>query len=78
MKYLVLRQFKSYGVTYRKGDIVDEKNIKTPHLKVSEGKIVEAVSSFEVPVGAISVASTESSNEANIEEPSKPILRFHR
>jgi hypothetical protein len=49
MKYLVLRPFRSYGIPYNKGDIVDEKDIRSPYLRRSEGKIVPAVSSANVP-----------------------------
>lgn len=49
MKYLVLRPFRSFGVTLCKGDIVDEEQIRSPYLRRSEGKIVPAVSSAKVP-----------------------------
>ena len=33
-----------------KGTIVDESQIRSPRLRQSEGKIIPAVSSFEVPI----------------------------
>ena len=49
MKYLVLRRFRSYGIQFEKGQIVDAEQIRSPHLRQSEGKIIPAVSSFTVP-----------------------------
>lgn len=48
-KYLVLRPFNSYGRYFRKGDVVDAAEIRTPSLRMSEGKIIPAVSSAKVP-----------------------------
>lgn len=45
MKYLILRSFRSYGVTLHKGEVVDEAQIRSPRLRRSEGKIIPAVSS---------------------------------
>ena len=50
MQYLVLRQFISFGKMLKKGTVVDEKQIRSPRLRRSEGKIIPAVSSFNVPV----------------------------
>lgn len=60
MKYLVLRAFKSYGVYYHKGDIVDAAKIKSPRLRQAEGKIIVA---NEVPTKS-AVPSSPSSEEA--------------
>lgn len=49
MKYLVLHQFRSFGKTLHKGDVVDESEIRTPTLRRAEGKIIPAVSSSKVP-----------------------------
>lgn len=49
MKYLVLRRFRSYGKQFEKGMVVDESEIRSPLLRMSEGKIVPAVSSSTVP-----------------------------
>lgn len=49
MKYLVLRRFWSYGKLLLKGTIHDESEIRHVRLKLSEGVIVPAVSSSEVP-----------------------------
>lgn len=49
MKYLVLKPFRSYGIGYKKGEILDEKLIRSPYLRRSEGKIIPAVSSANVP-----------------------------
>lgn len=45
MEYLVLRPFRSFGVHFAKGSIVDASQVRTPRLKMSEGKIIPAVSS---------------------------------
>ena len=49
MQYLVLRQFRTFGKTLRKGDVVDESEIRSPLLRMSEGKIIPAVSSSPYP-----------------------------
>lgn len=49
MKYLVLRRFWSYGKLLLKGTVHDESEIRHPRLKLSEGVIIPAVSSSEVP-----------------------------
>ena len=64
MKYLVLHQFRSFGKTLRKGQVVDESEIRTPSLRMSEGKITPAVSSSTVPeeeVTEVSVAPPQAS-----------------
>jgi len=61
MQYLVLRPFTSYGVFYKKGDIVDESMIRSPYLRKSEGKIVPAVSSARVPEEVGPTAETSDS-----------------
>lgn len=50
MQYLILQRFRSYGKTLEKGTIVDAEMIRSPRLRQSEGKIIAAVSSSEVPV----------------------------
>lgn len=49
MKYLVLTRFRSYGKQFEKGMVVDESEIRSPMLRMSEGKIIPAVSSSTVP-----------------------------
>lgn len=49
MKYLVLHRFRSYGKTFSKGDVVDESEIRSPYLRMTEGKITPAVFSQTVP-----------------------------
>lgn len=49
MKYLVLTRFRTYGKQLEKGMVVDESEIRSPLLRMSEGKIVPAVSSSTVP-----------------------------
>lgn len=49
MKYLVLRRFFTMGKLLIKGMVVDESEIRSPRLKMIEGKIVPAVSSSTVP-----------------------------
>ena len=50
MKYLVLQRFRTFGKELTKGQVVYESEIRSPLLRRSEGKIVPAVSSSEVPV----------------------------
>lgn len=50
MQYLILRSFRSYDKYLEKGTVVDEKEIRSPRLRRSEGKIIPAVPSFNVPV----------------------------
>jgi len=49
MKYLVLHSFRCYGVMLRKGEVVDESAIRSPRLRLSEGKIIPAVEEPLVP-----------------------------
>lgn len=49
MKYLVLHSFRSFGVRHVKGEVVDEAEVRSPRLRISEGKIVPAVSSSAEP-----------------------------
>jgi len=55
-QYLVLRAFRSFGKFLHKGTVVDESAIRSPRLRMAEGKITVAVSSLEVPVEAESEA----------------------
>jgi hypothetical protein len=48
-QYLVLRAFRSFGKFLHKGTIVEESAIRSPRLRMAEGKITIAVSSLEVP-----------------------------
>jgi hypothetical protein len=45
MRYLILRQFISYGKLLKKGTIVDASEVRSPVLRLAEGKIA-AVPSF--------------------------------
>lgn len=49
MEYLVLRRFRSFGKLLVKGMVVDESEIRSPRLRMAEGKITPAVSSSTVP-----------------------------
>lgn len=49
MKYLVLRGFRSFGKWHEKGDYVDETEIRSPRLRITEGKIIQAVPSSNIP-----------------------------
>lgn len=57
MKYLVLHQFRTFGKTLHKGQVVDESEIRSPSLRMSEGKITPAVSSSTVPAEEVTEAS---------------------
>ena len=76
MKYLVLHQFRTFGKTLHKGQIVDESEIRSPSLRVSEGKITPAVSSSTVPaeeVTEISVAPPQVAEDVDTgEQPVQP------
>lgn len=68
MKYLVLHQFRTFGKTLHKGQIVDESEIRSPSLRMSEGKITPAVSSSTVPeeeVTEVSVATPQASEDVD-------------
>ena len=54
MEYLILQRFRSFGKTLEKGSVVVDSEIRSPRLQQSEGKIIPAVSSFEVPVESVS------------------------
>lgn len=83
MKYLVLHQFRSFGKTLHKGQIVDESEIRSPSLRRSEGKITPAVSSSTVPeeeVTEVSVAPPQASEDVDTgkqpeqtEQPVQPV-----
>ena len=77
MKYLVLHQFRSFGKTLHKGQIVDESEIRSPSLRRSEGKITPAVSSSTVPeeeVTAVSVAPPQASEDVDTgRQPEQPV-----
>lgn len=76
MKYLVLHQFRSFGKTLHKGQIVDESEIRSPSLRRSEGKITPAVSSSTVPeeeVTEVSVAPPQASEDVDTgKQPEQP------
>ena len=81
MKYLVLRSFRSFGVTLHKGEVVDEAAIRSPRLRRSEGKIIPAVSSLTAPEEAVVAAqlpqvavTNEGANK--LTPPEKPKLSF--
>ena len=81
MKYLVLRSFRSFGVTLHKGEVVDEAAIRSPRLRRSEGKIIPAVSSSTAPEEAVVAAQSPQvavTNEGANKQtpPEKPKLSF--
>lgn len=53
MQYLVLKSFTSFGINHEKGTVVDESKIRSPLLRMSEGKITPAVSSSTVPAETV-------------------------
>lgn len=57
MNYLVLRRFRSYGITYHKGEVVAEDKIRNPRIRRSEGKIIPAVEDNAVLSSSSSVAA---------------------
>lgn len=65
MKYLVVIPFRSFGVTFHRGQLVDAAKIRSPRIRVSEGKIIPAVSSSEIPVEI----AVEPPKPAKVEEP---------
>lgn len=66
MKYLVLHNFWSYGRYLRKGEVVDEAEIRSPRLRRSEGKILPAVSSKTAPEKEdVAASSTQGSVPTN-------------
>ncbi len=86
MKYLVLHSFRSFGVTLRKGEVVDEAAIRSPRLRRSEGKIIPAVSSSPAPEEAVVAAQpsqdagskegSDSKDTTPTEKPAAPKLSF--
>ncbi len=80
MKYLVLHSFTSYGRLLRKGEVVDEAEIRSPRLRISESKIIPAVSSSPEPVDAgvaAPVPQVQGPNEGDqdkSEAPKKPLF----
>jgi len=65
MNYLVLQRFRSFGKTLLKGTVVDGSEIRSPRIRQSEGKIIPAVSSLEVPV---EFEAEESALQATLKE----------
>lgn len=65
MKYLVIQRFRSFGKTLTKGSVVDSSEIRSPYIRISEGKIVPAVSSLKVPVEFESEASALQATSRN-------------
>ena len=62
MPYLILHSFRSYGVSYKKGDVVNENAIRSPRLRLAEGKIL-----------AVSDDSNTSQEAAELTVPSSQI-----
>lgn len=48
-EYLVLKPFKSYGVFYKKGDVVKAEAIRNVRIRVSESKLLPIVPESGVP-----------------------------
>lgn len=82
MKYLVLQRFNSFGKFLFKGDVVDDSEIRSPSIRQSEGKIIPAVSSLEVPVEfatedvALQATSEESEDKEPEDKKEKLILKL--
>lgn len=68
MKYLVLTRFRSYGKQFEKGMVVDESEVRSPLLRMSEGKIVPAVSSSTVPAEPGDDVMSEPASQEHIED----------
>ena len=62
MKYLVLRSFRCYGRTLRKGEVVDESAIRSPRLRRSEGKIMPAIEEPLQPQKPVDTPPTSADN----------------
>lgn len=69
MEYLVLRRFTSFGKLLIKGTVVDESEIRSPRLRMAEGRIVPAVSSSTVPAEP----GDEPDPPGNKEDVNKPV-----
>ena len=78
MQYLVLRGFRSFDKYLEKGTVVDEADIRSPRLRLSEGKIVPAVSSLDVPAefGTEEPPLQETFDGVDIDAPPKLTLSF--
>lgn len=78
MKYLVLHNFWSYGRYLRKGEVVDEAEIRSPRLRRSEGKIFPAVSSKTSPEGkGVAAPTSQETVTENGDHIDQPIARLH-
>ena len=84
MEYLVLQNFRSYGKEHLKGTVVNESEIRSPLLRVSEGKVTPAVSSFTAPpvpdtenvdTGERTSEGTEDTS-VTTEETTRPSIKF--
>lgn len=84
MQYLVLQRFCSLGKTFTKGTVVDGREMRSPRLRQSEGKVIPAVSSFIVPVGSGSEGPAPqdkigcTNKEVPVEAPKKLKLNLSR
>ena len=73
MKYLVLRTFRSFGKIQRKGTEIDAQDIRSPHLRMSEGLIVPVVTTSEVPEEAVSSFTVAAEQEQETPTP-QPVI----
>lgn len=74
-KYLVLHSFNSFGKRHLRGDVVLATDIRSPGLRQSEGKIILAVPSTEVPAEEVLVSAKAPSrvlSEDEIQPKKKP------
>jgi len=90
MTYLVIHQFHSIDKVLKRGQIVDESQLRSPRLRVSEGKVVPveevvtveedelkeiAVSSIQEPEGT-SIDMVEALPELDKNIIDKPLFKF--
>ena len=76
MRYLVLRGFRSFGKWLEKGTYVDETEIRSPRLRITEGKIAKAVPSSNIPAEEINMTTPQEHFEDNNKEVPKLTLKF--
>lgn len=72
MEYLVLHSFRCYGRTLRKGEVVDESAIRSPRLRLSEGKIIQAI---EEPLDSAVISSSGTVQQAVAAPVAQPLIK---
>jgi hypothetical protein len=74
MKYLVLRTFRSFGKQLTRGTLIDETEVRSPRIRISEGKITPAVSSSDIPDEPVEVEETSTGSQ---ETPDQKVENKH-